>query len=107
MRPPLDVVVAGIPLEFGDEFISKIRKQEAISAVSWLPLPHRDNYSCRYATKLHNQFAGKLKSAESANPSDLLSNANLFLLYVNKEDGSEKELIAKFDAVALILPLAI
>ena len=107
MRPPLIVVAAGIPLEFGNEFISKIREQEAVSSVSWLPLPHCDSYSCRYATKLHNRFAEKLKSAESANPSDLLSGANLFLLYANKEDGSEKELIAKFNAVALILPLAI
>ena len=107
MRPPPIVVVAGIPLEFGYEFISKIRKQEAISVVSWLPLPHRDSYSCRYATKLYNRFAEKLKSAESASLSDLLSGTNLFLLYVNKEDGSEKELVARFDAEALILPLAI
>ena len=107
MRPSLIVVIAGIPLEFGGELISKIGNREAISMVSWLPLPRRDSYSCRYATKLHNQFAEKLKSAESANPSDFLSDANLFLLYINKEDGSEKELIAKFDAATLILPLAI
>lgn len=108
MRSPLIVVVAGIPLEFGGEFISKIMNQRAIpraiSTVSWLPLPRRDGYSCRYATKLHNRFVEKLKSTESANPSDLLSDVNLFLLYINKEDGSEKELIAKFDAAALILP---
>jgi len=107
MRPPLIVVIAGVPSEFGDRFTSKIENQRAIATVSWLPLPHRDSYSCRYATKLHNRFVEKLKSTESANPSDFLSDANLFLLYINKEDGSEKELIAKFDAAALILPLAI
>ncbi len=106
MKRSLIVLAAGIPKEFGNEFVSKIRNQVDISIISWLPLPYHHSYSDHYATDLYNKFAEKLKSMGGPNPSNSLAKANLLLLYVDKENGNEKELIEKFDTETLMLPLA-
>ncbi len=104
MRPPLVVLAAGIPKELGDKFIPKIKRQMNIPLISWLPLCYRDNYSDLYAEKLYGRLVEELKSDF---PDFLSKRATLFLLYIDKGDGSEKELIARFDVEALMLPLSI
>ena len=110
MRPPLVIVVAGLPQTYGEGFEKKIRdrRQLHISTISWVPLDLQSGYSSSYARELYDRLVKQLRKSESKagySRSEILANVNLLLLYVEKENSSE--LFTKFDMEALILPLAI
>lgn len=103
MRPELLVAVAGIPPEIGDEFVTGFNKM--FSIMSLLPLKRSEGYTDSYSEKLYERLARKLKNREQPNRSFLLSDTNLVLLYLHKNDGSESVLFDRFGAEALVVPL--
>ena len=110
MRPPLVIVVAGLPQMYGEGFEKKIRdrRQLHILTISWVPLDLQSGYSSSYARELYDRLVKQLRKSGSKagySRAEILANANLLLLYVEKENSSE--LFTKFDMEALILPLAI
>ena len=103
MKPKLLVAVAGIPPEIGDEFAAEFNK--TFSITSLLPLKRSESYTDSYSEKLYERLARKLKKREQSNRSCLLSNTNLVLLYLHKNDGSASVLFDRFGAEALVVPL--
>lgn len=103
MRPELLVAVAGIPPEIGDEFVTGFNKTPSITSL--LPLKRSEGYTDSYSEKLYERLARKLKNREQPNRSFLLSDTNLVLLYLHKNDGSESVLFDRFGAEALVVPL--
>lgn len=110
MRPPLVIAVAGLPQTYGEGFANKLcdSRDLHISTISWVPLDRRSVYSSLYARKLYDGLAEKLRESglkSGHDRSEILTNINLLLLYVEKENSDE--LFTKFDMEALILPLAV
>ena len=103
MRPKLLVAVAGIPPEIGDEFVTGFNKTPSI--MSLLPLKRSEGYTDSYSEKLYDRLACKLKNREQSSRSCLLSDTNLILLYLHKNDGSESVLFDRFGTEALVVPL--
>ena len=103
MRPKFLVAVAGIPPEIGDEFAAEFNKTLPITSL--LPLKRSEGYTDSYSEKLYERLACKLKKHDQPNRSCLLSNTNLVLLYLHKNDGSASVLFDRFGAEALVVPL--
>ena len=103
MKPTLLVVVAGIPPEIGDEFSTKFSKNFPITSL--LPLDRSKGYTDSYSEDLYGQLVIKLKRFEQSDRYRLLGDMNLVLLYLQKDDGSERALFQKFGSEALIVPL--
>ena len=96
-------VAAGIPPEIGNEFVAKFIKTSRI--MSWLPLDRSKCYTDSYSEMLYEQLAEKLKKHEQPNRHPLLSDVNLVLLYLHKDDGSESMLYERFGVELLVVPL--
>ena len=103
MKPKLLVVAAGIPPEIGDEFATRFNK--TFSIISLLPLDRSEGYTDSYSKDLYRRFSMKLKRRGQIDRSRLLSDVNLVLLYLDKNDGSESTLLRKFGVEALVVPL--
>ena len=103
MRPKLLVAVAGIPPEIGDEFVAEFNK--TLPIISLLPLERSEGYTNPYSKELYERLVRKLKRREQPNRSCLLSDTNLVLLYLHKNDGSESVLFDRFGTEALVVPL--
>ena len=103
MKPKLLVVAAGIPPEIGDEFATRFNK--TFSIISLLPLDRSEGYTDSYSKDLYRRFSMKLKRHGQIDRSRLLSDVNLVLLYLDKNDGSESTLLRKFGVEALVVPL--
>ena len=103
MRPKLLVAVAGIPPEIGDEFVTGFNK--ILPITSLLPLKRSEGYTDSYSEKLYERLARKLKNRKQPNRSCLLSDMNLVLLYLHKNDGSDFVLFDRFGTEALVVPL--
>ena len=103
MKPKLLVAVADIPLEIGDEFITGFNKTLPITSL--LPLKRSEGYTDSYSKKLYERLACKLKEREQPHRTCLLSDTNLVLLYLHKNDGSESVLFDRFGAEALVVPM--
>ena len=103
MRPKLLVAVAGIPPEIGDEFVTGFNKTLPITSL--LPLKRSEGYTNSYSKKLYERLACKLKEREQPHRTCLLSNTNLVLLYLHKNDGTESVLFDRFGAEALVVPM--
>ena len=71
----------------------------------WLPLVFSETYTEVYAGRLYERLACKLNQRGRRDDPNILSNANLVLLYVDKEDGTESVLFDCFGIEALIVPL--
>ena len=108
MKPLLIAIMAGIPYRIGDEFVSKFRRRlPDASIISWLSLEFSESYSNSYARRLYEHVAAKLKSLDRSDRYDLLLDANLVLLYVDKEDGQESVIFSRFGVEALIIPMRV
>ena len=110
MRPPLAIVVAGLPQTYIKGFEKKIRDRRRlhISTMSWVPLDLQSGYSNSYARELYDRLVKQLRESGSKSGysrSEILANINLLLLYIEKENS--KEIFIKFDMEALILPLVV
>ena len=103
MRPKLLVAVAGIPPEIGNEFVTGFNKTLPITSL--LPLKRSEGYTDSYSKKLYERLACKLKNREQPSRSCLLSDMNLVLLYLHKNDGSESVLFDRFGTEALVVPM--
>ena len=103
MKPKLLVVAAGIPPEIGDEFATRFNK--TFSIISLLPLDRSEGYTDSYSKDLYRRFSMKLKRRGQIDRSRLLSDVNLVLLYLDKNDGSESTLLRKFGVEALVVSL--
>ena len=97
------VVVAGIPPAIRDEFVIKFNKAWSIPAL--LPLERSKGYTDSYSAELYECLAARLKECKQSTRSHLLTNTNLVLLYLHKNDGSESALFQRFGAEALVVPL--
>ena len=110
MTPTLYLAIAGIPPQIEDGFTSafvKLVSGRDVRLISLLGLPLSEFYTEEYAEKLYNRFAQKLRQCEPRNRKNLLRNANLILLYLDKQDGSESALFDHFGIEALVLPLVL
>ena len=110
MTPKLYLAVAGVPPQIQDDLASalvKSVKDRDVHLLSLLKLDLSQSYTEEYAKALYNRLALKLKKRESGDRANLLRNANLALLYLDKQDGSETALVAHFGIEALILPLVV
>lgn len=103
MKPRVFVAAAGIPPEIGDEFVAGFIKTLPIT--SWLPLNRSQSYTDSYTKVLYGRLAEKLRTREPSDRRSLLTNANLLLLYLDKEDGSESAIFARFGTEALVAPM--
>lgn len=103
MKPRLLVVVAGIPLVLGNDLVTGFTNTARI--ISWLPLDQSKCYTESYSKKLYERFAEKLIKCDRSNRHGILSDANLVLLYLHKDDGSESVLFNRFGIEAMIVPL--
>lgn len=108
MKPLLIVVVAGIPSQIGNEVVGKLRSGlPSTTIVSWLPLDLSRTYTEPYAERLYERFASKLRQRQQCKKPNVLSDANLVLLYLDKGDATELALFGYFGVEALVLPLAL
>ena len=110
MTPTLYLAIAGIPPQIEDGFTSafvKLVSGRDVRLISLLGLPLSEFYTEEYAEKLYNRFAQKLRQCEPRNRKNLLRNANLILLYLDKQDGSESALFDHFGIESLVLPLVL
>ena len=103
MKPRIFAAAAGIPPEIGDDFIAGFSKTLSIAA--WLPLQRPECYTSSYSRDLYRRLATKLKARESSDSTNLFSHANLVLLYLDKNDGSESTLFERFGTEALVTPI--
>ena len=103
LKPRVFAAAAGVPPEIGDEFVAGLVKTLPIT--SWVPLNRSQSYTASYTKVLYGRLAEKLKTREPPNRRSLLINANLLLLYLDKEDGSELAIFARFDTEALVAPM--
>ena len=103
MKPKLLVVAAGIPPEIRDKFATRFNK--TFSIISLLPLDRSEGYTNSYSEDLYRRFSMELKRHGQIDRSRLLSDVNLVLLYLDKNDGSESTLLRKFGVEALVVPL--
>ena len=97
------MAVAGIPPEICNAFVTEFNKTFPITSLS--PLDRSKSYTDLYSEALYEQLATKLKGDEQSDRAHLLSDANLVLLYLHKNDGSESTLFQRFGAEALVVPL--
>ena len=110
MKPRLYLAIAGIPPEIGDDFASafvKSVKDRDVHLLSLLKLDSSQSYTEDYAKTLYDRFARKLKEREFGDRANLLRNANLLLLYLDKQDESESALVGRFGIESLMLPLVL
>ena len=108
MKPLLIAVIAGIPCRIGGRFARKLRNRISDnSIISWLPLEFSESYSNSYLNRLYEHVANKLKSLDHSDRQNLLLNANLVLLYVDKEDGQDSVVFSRFGVEALIVPMRV
>lgn len=105
MKPRVFAVAAGVPPEIGEEFVAGLVKTLAIT--SWLPLDRSKSYTDPYSQNLYGRLAAKLRAREPSDRRNLLTSANLILLYLDKEDGSESEIFARFGTEALVAPMRV
>ena len=103
MKPRVFAAAAGVPPEIGDEFVAGLIKTLPIT--SWLPLNRSQGYTDSYTRVLYERLAAKLRTREPPDRRILLTNANLLLLYLDKEDGSESAIFARFGTEALVAPM--
>ena len=97
------VAVAGVPPELVGPFVSGLAS--AFPILSCLPLSRFERYTKSYSEKLYQRVANKLKVRQPNDRNNLLANANLLLLYLDKKDGSESDIVEEFGMEALIAPL--
>ena len=103
MKPRILAAAAGIPPEIGDDFVARFIKTLPIAA--WLPLKRSECYTNSYSKDLYGRLATKLKARESSDGTNLFSHANLVLLYLDKNDGSESSIFEQFGTEALVTPI--
>ena len=103
MKPQILAVIAGIPPEIGDDFVTGFIKTLPIAA--WLPLKRTECYTSSYSRKLYARLVAKLKARELSDGSNLYSRTNLVLLYLDKNDGSESTFFERFGTEALVTPI--
>lgn len=97
------VVVAGVPPELVGPFVSGL--SSALPILSCLPLSRFERYTKAYSEKLYQRVANKLRIRQPDDRNNLLANANLLLLYLDKKDGSESDIVEEFGMEALVAPL--
>lgn len=110
MKPRLYLAIAGIPSEIEADFTSafvKSMKGRDVHLLSMLKLDLSQSYTEDYAKILYARLALKLKEREFADRASLLWNANLVLLYLDKQDESESALVERFGIESLMLPLVL
>ena len=110
MTPTLYLAIAGIPPQIEDGFASafaKLARGRDVHLLSLLKLHLSKGYTEGYAKTLYDRLALKLKERDFGDRENLLRNANLVLLYLDKQDESESELVAHFGTEALILSLIV
>ncbi len=105
MKPQLLVAAAGIPPALGNELVAGFTKTTPITA--WLPLDQSKCYTDSYSEKLYERFSEKLRKRDQSNRHGVLSDVNLVLLYLHKEDGSESTLFDRFGTEAMVVPLKV
>ena len=108
MKPRLYLAIAGIPSEIEDDFSStfaKSVKDRDVHLLSLLKLDLSQSYTEDYAKTLYDRLAIKLKERELGDRTNLLWNANLVLLYLDRQDESESALVGRFGIESLMLPL--
>ena len=106
MRPPILLVVAGIPRKIGREVVRELnRKMEHVEVVTCHPLNLEDGYSEEYATAVYLKFAKRIQRRDRVQRSDVLRASNILLLYLDKSDDTDDKLIKRFDTEALVLPV--
>ncbi len=103
MKPRVLAAAAGVPPEIGDVFVAGFVK--TLPIMSWLPLARSQSYTYSYTNVLYRRLAEKLRTREPPDRRSLLNNANLLLLYLDKRDGSESEIFARFGTEALVAPM--
>ena len=103
MKPRVFAAAAGVPPEIGDEFVAGLVK--TLPIMSWVPLNRSQSYTDPYTKVLYGRLAKKLKTREPSDRRSLLINANLLLLYLDKEDGSELAIFKRFGTEALVIPM--
>ena len=103
MKPRIFAAAAGVPPEIGDEFVAGLIK--TLPIMSWLPLKRWQSYTDSYTKVLYGRLADKLRTREPPDRRSLLINANLLLLYLDREDGSESAIFARFGTEALVAPM--
>ena len=104
MKPQLLLAAAGIPPEIGDEFVVAFTKR-VTPILCWLPLDQAKCYTDSYSQELYVRLAAKLRKRSHSNDLHILSNTNLVLLYVQKDDDSESMLFERFGTEELVAPL--
>ena len=105
MKPQLLLVVAGVPPEISDEFVIAFTKR-VTPVLCCLPLDHAKGYTDSYSRKLYGRLVANLIKRNHSDDQRILSNTNLVLLYIQKDDDSESMLFESFGTEALIAPLA-
>lgn len=105
MRPRRHIAMAGLPCALGAPFVTKFARISPVA--SWLPIDRGTPYTTDYATALYQRLVGKLKRFTPHDRENLLSNTNVVLLYVDKNDGSHSALFRQFEVEALVVPLTI
>ena len=103
MKREILIVVAGVPPELVDTFVSGFSK--SLPILSCPPLSRFNCYTRQYCLELYKRAAGKLKAREPVDREHLLAKSNLVLLYLDKNDGSESEVFGEFGIDALIAPM--
>lgn len=103
MKPRVFAAAAGVPPEIGHMFVAGFVK--TLPIMSWLPLDRSQSYTHSYTNALYGRLAEKLRTREPQDRRSLLTNANLLLLYLDKGDGSESEIFARFGTEALVAPM--
>ena len=110
MTRTLYLAIAGIPPQIEDDFASafvKLARGHNVWLLSLLKLHLSKSYTEEYAKALYYRLACKLKKYEPGDRKNLLRNANLIVLYLDRKDGSESALVEHFGIEALVLPLFI
>ena len=108
--PKQYLAVAGIPHQIESGFTSalvKLSRGRDAHLVALPVLQLSESYTEPYAKALYNRVALKLKQSEPGDRENLLRNANLILLYLDKQDDSESVLVERFGIEALVLPLVL
>ena len=106
MRPRILLVVAGIPSKIDREVARELnRKMEHVDVVTCHPLNPRDGYSEEYVAAVYLKFVKSLWKRDRAEKSDVLRASNVLVLYLDKSDNTDDELVKKFCTEALVLPV--
>ena len=105
MKPDKLILLAGMPPEIVNEFLPQFnRRYRHIQIVAAPSLNRNLPYSTKYVECLYGKLVAALKKRMT---NDSPINFELILIYLDKGDGGEGDLVKKFELETLILPLSV